>query len=237
MLRGDEVGALLGAHVLTKGVAPGRPFANSIVSSRLLGAMATAAGVPHEDTLTGFKWIGRVPNLAFGYEEALGYCVDSDHVRDKDGVSAALMLTELAATRKAAGSDLQAVLDELAIQHGVYATDSFSIRVSDLSLIGEIMAKLRGTPLTQVGGSSVARTDDLARGDGGLPPTEGLRYYLDDASRIIIRPSGTEPKLKIYLEVIEPVADAVDLGPARRRAGDRLTTIRTAMEAATKIDN
>jgi len=237
MLRGDEVGALLGAHVLAKGVAPGRPFANSIVSSRLLRAMATAAGVPHEETLTGFKWIGRVPNLAFGYEEALGYCVDSDHVRDKDGVSAALMLTELAATRKAAGSDLQAVLDELAIQHGVYATDSFSIRVSDLSLIGEIMAKLRGTPLTQVGGSSVARTDDLARGDGGLPPTEGLRYYLDDASRIIVRPSGTEPKLKIYLEVIEPVADAVDLGPTRRRAADRLTTIRTAMEAATKLDN
>ena len=147
------------------------------------------------------------------------------------------MLTELAATRKAAGCDLQAVLDELAIQHGVYATDSFSIRVSDLALIGEIMAKLRGTPLTEVGGSAVARTDDLARGDGGLPPTEGLRYYLDDASRIIVRPSGTEPKLKIYLEVIEPVADPADLTPARRRASARLTTIRTAMEVATELQN
>ena len=234
MLRGDEVGALLGAHILARGVAPGRPFANSIVSSRLLGAMATAAGVPHEETLTGFKWIGRVAGLAFGYEEALGYCVDSDHVRDKDGVSAALMLTELAATRKAASSDLQAVLDELAVTHGVYATDSFSIRVSDLSLIGEIMASLRAAPLKEVGGSAVVRADDLALGSEQLPPTEGLRYYLANDSRIIVRPSGTEPKLKVYLEVIVPVEGPEALGAARSTASDRLAGIRAAFEELTR---
>ena len=235
MLRGDEVGALLGAHILERGVPEGGRMANSIVSSRLLAAMARAAGVPHEETLTGFKWIGRVPDLAFGYEEALGYCVDSAHVRDKDGVTAALLLSELAARRKAAGSDLQTVLDELALEHGVYATDAFSIRVSDLSLIGRLMDRLREHPLTQVAGIPVARVDDLAQGAGGLPPTEGLRYYLADDSRIIVRPSGTEPKLKIYLEVIEPVANPADLPAARTRAAARLAAVRSAMEQATAI--
>ncbi len=234
MLRGDEVGALLGAHILDRGVPEGGRFANSIVSSRLLGAMAAKAGVPHEETLTGFKWIGRVPSLAFGYEEALGYCVDAAHVRDKDGISAALLLAELAAERKADGSDLQTVLDDLAIEHGVYATDAFSVRVDDLSLIGAIMARLRATPLTEVGGIPVARQQDLAVGVDGLLPTEGLRYYLGDDSRIIVRPSGTEPKLKIYLEVIEPVDDAADLSQARTRAAGRLSGIRAAMEATTR---
>lgn len=234
MLRGDEVGALLGAHILDRGVPEGGRFANSIVSSRLLGAMAAKAGVPHEETLTGFKWIGRVPSLAFGYEEALGYCVDAAHVRDKDGISAALLLAELAAERKADGSDLQTVLDDLAIEHGVYATDAFSVRVDDLSLIGAIMARLRATPLTEVGGIPVARQQDLAVGVDGLLPTEGLRYYLGDDSRIIVRPSGTEPKLKIYLEVIEPVDNAADLSQARTRAAGRLSGIRAAMEATTR---
>ncbi|HPF81561.1 phospho-sugar mutase [Nostocoides australiense] len=234
MLRGDEVGALLGAHILDRGVPEGGRFANSIVSSRLLGAMAAKAGVSHEETLTGFKWIGRVPSLAFGYEEALGYCVDAAHVRDKDGISAALLLAELAAERKADGSDLQTVLDDLAIEHGVYATDAFSVRVDDLSLIGAIMARLRATPLTEVGGIPVARQQDLAVGVDGLLPTEGLRYYLGDDSRIIVRPSGTEPKLKIYLEVIEPVDDAADLSQARTRAAGRLSGIRAAMEATTR---
>lgn len=234
MLRGDEVGALLGAHILDRGVPEGGRFANSIVSSRLLGAMAAKAGVSHEETLTGFKWIGRVPSLAFGYEEALGYCVDAAHVRDKDGISAALLLAELAAERKADGSHLQTVLDDLAIEHGVYATDAFSVRVDDLSLIGAIMARLRATPLTEVGGIPVARQQDLAVGVDGLLPTEGLRYYLGDDSRIIVRPSGTEPKLKIYLEVIEPVDNAADLSQARTRAAGRLSGIRAAMEATTR---
>ncbi len=234
MLRGDEVGALLGSHLLERGVPEGRVFANSIVSSRLLAAMARAAGVAHEETLTGFKWIGRVPGLAFGYEEALGYCVDPEQVKDKDGVSAALLLAELTAVLKAEGLTLVDRLDDLAREHGVYATDAFSIRVSDLSLIGTIMERLRAEPPSSVAGVAVSRLDDLAEGDGGLPPTEGLRWYLEDESRVIVRPSGTEPKLKVYLEVIEPVADG-DLRGARERAASRLGSLRTAYEDLTAV--
>ena len=235
MLRGDEVGALLGSHVLSRGVpadSADAVFANSIVSSRLLAAMCRAAGVRHEETLTGFKWIGRVPGLRYGYEEALGYCVDPAHVRDKDGVSAALLVAELAATLKAQGRTLADRLDDLAREHGVHATDSFSVRVEDLSLIGRVMDRLRAEPPTSVAGIGVARVDDLARGDGGLPPTEGLRWYLADDSRVIVRPSGTEPKLKVYLEVVEPVAGD-DLRGARERAAQRLAAIRADLEAAT----
>jgi phosphomannomutase len=236
MLRGDEVGVLLGSHLLERGVerdSPDAVFANSIVSSRLLAAMCRAAGVRHEETLTGFKWIARVPGLRFGYEEALGYCVDPEHVRDKDGVSAALLVAELAATLKAQGRSLADRLDDLARAHGVHATDAFSVRVSDLSLIGAVMDRLRDEPRETIAGVAVERLDDLARGDGGLPPTEGLRWYLADGSRVIVRPSGTEPKLKVYLEVVEPVAD--DLRAARRRAADRLAGIRADLESATTI--
>ncbi|SDP30094.1 phosphomannomutase [Pedococcus dokdonensis] len=233
MLRGDEVGALLGAHILARGVADGDVFANSIVSSRLLAAMATAAGVPHEETLTGFKWISRVDGLRYGYEEALGYCVDPPHVRDKDGVSAALVVAEMTATLKAEGRSLTDLLDDLATAHGVHATDSFSVRVADLSLIGTVMARLRDVPPTDVAGTAVARTDDLSQGSESLPPTDGLRYYLADDSRIIVRPSGTEPKLKVYLEVIEPVSG--DLAAARKAAADRLAAIRSAMEELTAL--
>ena len=234
MLRGDEVGALLGSHVLERGVPDGGVFANSIVSSRLLAAMARAAGVAHEETLTGFKWIGRVPNLAFGYEEALGYCVDAAKVRDKDGITAALMVAELAATLKADGRSLADRLDDLDRTHGVHATDAFSVRVGDLSLIDQMMARLRAHPVESVAGVQVSRTDDLAKGDGGLLPTEGLRYYLADDSRVIVRPSGTEPKLKVYLEVIEPVTGG-DLRGARERAAGRLAGIRAAFEALTAV--
>ena len=234
MLRGDEVGALLGSHVIARGVPEGGVLANSIVSSRMLATMARAAGVSHEETLTGFKWIGRVPGLAYGYEEALGYCVDPDHVKDKDGVTAALMLAELAATEKAAGRDLTDRLDDLAREHGVHATDAFSIRVEDLSIIGRIMERLRADPPASVAGVEVSRLDDLAEGDGGLPSTEGLRWYLTDASRIIVRPSGTEPKLKVYLEVIEPVTGD-DLRGARERAASRLAALRAAYEGFTSI--
>ena len=242
MLRGDEVGALLGSHLLAKGAAAGVladsadcVFANSIVSSRLLAAMCRAAGVRHEETLTGFKWISRVPGLRYGYEEALGYCVDPDQVRDKDGVTAALLFAELVAGLKADGRSVDDLLDDLARAHGVHATDSFSVRVEDLSLIGEIMARLRSAPLTTVAGVDVSRADDLAQGDGGLPPTEGLRYYLADDSRIIVRPSGTEPKLKVYLEVVEPVGAGEEVKVARGRAGSRLAGIRADLEAATRL--
>ena len=236
MLRGDEVGALLGSHLLERGAgeAPGVVFANSIVSSRLLSAMCRAAGVAHEETLTGFKWIGRVEGLRYGYEEALGYCVDPEHVRDKDGVSAALLVAELAATLKARGRTLGDRLDDLARAHGVHATDAFSVRVSDLALIGTLMARLRDEPRDAIAGVSVERLDDLASGVGGLPPTDGLRWYLADGSRVIVRPSGTEPKLKVYLEVVEPVAGE-DLRGARERAAERLAAIRSDLEAATRV--
>ncbi len=235
MLRGDELGALLGWHLLQRGVPQGRGFANSIVSSRLLGAMARAAGVPHEETLTGFKWIARVPDLAYGYEEALGYCVAPDVVRDKDGVSAALLVAELTADLRTQGRTPLDVLDDIARQHGVYHTDAFSVRVSDLSLIGMVMARLRQSPPGQIAGQPVARLDDLAAGDGGLPPTDGLRFFLADDSRIIVRPSGTEPKLKVYLEVIEPVRDG-DVAAAKARATQRMSAVKADFVALTTTD-
>ena len=141
MLRGDEVGALLGAPPDLA-----RPDGHLRHVDRVLDAarrMARAAGQPYVETLTGFKWIGRVPGLAFGYEEALGYCCDPEHVKDKDGVSALLLLCELAAETKAAGRTLVDVLDDLAVSHGLHATDQLSVRVADLSLIAAAMERLR----------------------------------------------------------------------------------------------
>ncbi|KRF47301.1 phosphomannomutase [Terrabacter sp. Soil811] len=235
MLRGDEVGALLGAHIVQRGVSRRDVFANSIVSSRLLASIAKAAGLAHEETLTGFKWISRVDRLRYGYEEALGYCVAPQLVRDKDGVSAALLLAELAAGLKAQGRTLIDLLDDLAIEHGVHATDSFAVRVSDLAQTDTLMGRLRAEPPTTVAGVDVARVDDLAEGDGGLPPTEGLRYHLADRSRVIVRPSGTEPKVKVYLEVIEPVAGPASLGESRAVAETRLARVRADLERLTSL--
>jgi phosphomannomutase len=226
---------LLGAHILARGVEPDAVFANSIVSSRLLAAMARRAGIRHEETLTGFKWISRVEGLRYGYEEALGYCVDPDSVRDKDGVSACLLVAELAAGLKAQGRGVTDLLDDLARTHGVYATDAFSVRVADLSLIATVMSRLRDAPPQEVAGIAVSRRDDLAKGSADLPPTDGLRYYLEDDSRIIVRPSGTEPKLKVYLEVIEPVDDPEALAACRRSASERLASIRDAMGRLTSV--
>ena len=149
-------------------------------------------------------------------------------------MSAALLLAELAATLKASGRGLLDRLDELAHAHGVYATDAFSVRVADLALIDVVMARLRTAPPESVAGVPVARLDDLSLGAGGLPPTEGLRWYLADDTRIIVRPSGTEPKLKVYLEVIEPVTGG-DLRGARERAAGRLAAVRTAYEDLTRL--
>jgi phosphomannomutase len=231
MLRGDEVGALLGDHLLRQGRAG--VYANSIVSSSLLGTMAKAHGQPHEETLTGFKWIGRVEGLVFGYEEALGYCVDPGKVRDKDGVSALLLMCELAAELKQAGLTLVDRLDEIASTYGVHATDQLSVRMSDLSQIPATMDRLRTTPPTSLGGLAVDGIDDLALGSALLPPTDGLRFRLAEGARVIVRPSGTEPKIKCYLEVVEPTTDGV--GPARARAAERLAAIRTDMAAAAGI--
>ncbi|MCX6497797.1 MAG: phospho-sugar mutase [Arthrobacter sp.] len=222
MLRGDEVGALLGAHVVARldgigGAAVG-VFANSIVSSRLLARIAAAAGYTHEETLTGFKWIARVPGLLYGYEEALGYCVAPTLVRDKDGISAAVLIAELAAAAKADGKTIFDTLDELYLVHGLHANDQLSIRVADLGLLDAMMNRLRVSPPDSFGGSAVETAVDLAEGSEHLPPTEGMLYLTRDHTRVIIRPSGTEPKLKCYLEVIRSVGSAAELPAARLEA-------------------
>ncbi|NYV78815.1 phospho-sugar mutase, partial [Streptomyces sp. UH6] len=223
MLRGDEVGALLAAHLADRGVTG--TFAESIVSSSLLGRIARKAGVGHEQTLTGFKWIARVEGLRYGYEEALGYCVDPDGVRDKDGVTAALLVTELASVLKERGRTLPDLLDDLAVEHGLHATDQLSVRVQDLGVIAGAMARLRKSPPASLAGLAVVRAEDLAEGSDDLPPTDGLRYTLDGA-RVIVRPSGTEPKLKCYLEVVVPVASRDTLPAARQAAAERLVALK-----------
>ncbi|MFE0345870.1 phospho-sugar mutase [Streptomyces griseoluteus] len=232
MLRGDEVGALLAAHLVGRGVTG--TFAESIVSSSLLGRIAEKAGLGYEETLTGFKWIARVEGLRYGYEEALGYCVDPEGVRDKDGITAALLITELASELKESGRTLLDLLDDLALEHGLHATDQLSVRVQDLSVIADAMRRLRERPPTALAGLAVISAEDLTRGTASLPPTDGLRYALDGA-RVIVRPSGTEPKLKCYLEVVVPVADRSTLPAARARATELLTAIKRDLSEAAGI--
>ncbi|NEE26136.1 phospho-sugar mutase, partial [Streptomyces sp. SID7982] len=232
MLRGDEVGALLAAHLVERGATG--VFAESIVSSSLLGRIAEKAGLGYEETLTGFKWIARVDGLRYGYEEALGYCVDPEGVRDKDGITAALLVAELASVLKEQGRTLLDLLDDLALAHGLHATDQLSVRVEDLSVIADAMARLREQPPTALAGLAVTSAEDLSQGTDRLPPTDGLRYQLEGA-RVIVRPSGTEPKLKCYLEVVVPVADATGLPAARARGGELLAGIKRDLATAAGI--
>lgn len=235
MLRGDEVGALLAEHLVHKGARG--TFAESIVSSSLLGRIADAAGLPYEETLTGFKWIARVEGLRYGYEEALGYCVDPEGVRDKDGITAALLVAELASELKEQGRTLTDLLDDLAVAHGLHGTDQLSVRVEDLSIIANAMRRLREQPPTVLAGLRIVSAEDLNRGTATLPPTDGLRYYLDGEfkARVIVRPSGTEPKLKCYLEVVVPVAGASELRSARERAAEVLDGIKRDLAEAAGI--
>ena len=233
MLRGDEVGALLAHALLARGKRG--TYACSIVSSSLLGKLAAAAGQPYAETLTGFKWISKVEGLAFGYEEALGYCVDPEHVKDKDGVSALLLLCELAAAAKADGRTLVDILDDIALAHGLHATDQLSARVTDLGKIAAAMDRLRTSPPRELGGLAVERVDDLSAGSADLPPTDGLRYRLADGARVIVRPSGTEPKLKCYLEVVVPVDPDAGVDAARIAAAGRLDALRDDVKAAAGI--
>lgn len=226
-LKGDEVGSLLAWWMIRRGTAPG-VFASSIVSCSLLKEIAESAGHDYQQTLTGFKWIARIPNLRFGYEEALGYCVDPDAVKDKDGVSAALLIAEMAARLKSEGRTVQDVLDELALAHGLYVTEQVSIRVDDLLTISKIMQRLRSKTPTSVGGFQVTAFADFEQGVDGLPPTDGLRFELESGSRIIVRPSGTEPKIKCYLQVVIPVTGGA-LGQARDLASGRLNAIGAAV--------
>jgi phosphomannomutase len=230
MLTGDEVGALLGWWIAERGRRDGSPatgvYAESIVSGTLLERIAADAGLGYATTLTGFKWISKVPGLRFGYEEALGYCVDPAAVKDKDGITASLLMLEMVAALKAEGRGPQDVLDGLARRFGLHATSQLSVRVSDLALITEAMARLRANPPASIGGREVLGMVDLARGADGLPPTDGLRFTLADA-RVIVRPSGTEPKLKCYLQVVVPVDG--EIADARATAQSELDALRTGV--------
>ena len=233
MLTGDEVGALLGWWIAERGRRDGTPatgvYAQSIVSGTLLQRIAIDAGLGYATTLTGFKWISRVPDLRFGYEEALGYCCDPGAVKDKDGITASLVILEMVAELKAQGRGPQDVLDDLARKFGLYATSQLSVRVSDIALIADAMARLRAAPPISLGGRDVVAMDDLARGADGLPPTDGLRFMLEDA-RVIIRPSGTEPKIKCYLQVVVPVTG--EIAAARFTADSELTALRAGVADA-----
>ncbi|MER7362004.1 phospho-sugar mutase, partial [Nonomuraea wenchangensis] len=212
MLTGDEVGGLLAEHVITHTTGD-RMVATTIVSSTLLGKIAAAHGVRYGETLTGFKWIIKAgPGLVFGYEEAIGYSVGSDAglpVHDKDGIGAALTVAAIAAAAKRDGRTLLDLLDDQARRYGLHATTQLSFRVAELSQIAGAMDRLRAEPPAELGGRKVLAVDDLAEGSGGLPPTDGLRYRLEGDARVVVRPSGTEPKLKCYLEVVAPVTGEV----------------------------
>lgn len=205
MLRGDELGALLGEYIARK--SNGGILANSIVSSSILQKIAQHYSMEFRQTLTGFKWLAKIKNLTFGYEEALGYCVDSHSVNDKDGISAALVLAQLATDLKMDGKSLLDLLDEIWLRHGFHGTEQISIRVQDLGRVATLLASLRTNPPTAIAGRQVLSIDDLNKPKDGLPPTDGLRLWLEGEIRVIIRPSGTEAKVKCYVEVITRQGD------------------------------
>ena len=201
MLRGDELGAILGESIARK--SNSGIFANSIVSSSILKKIAAHHNLEFKETLTGFKWLAKIKGLTFGYEEALGYAVDAHTVNDKDGISAAITLAQIATDLAADGKTVLDLLNEIWSRHGFHATEQISIRLSDLSKVGVILGGLRRNPPLHIAGRTVTSIDDLSVPTDGLPPTDGLRIWLDGGVRIIIRPSGTEAKMKCYIEVIE----------------------------------
>jgi phosphomannomutase len=226
VLRGDEVGVLLADHLMRKGVTG--TYATTIVSASLMKALCQARGLGYTETLTGFKWIVRGgADLAFGYEEALGYCVAPRMVRDKDGITAALMVAELAAGLKAELRTLQDRLDEIALAHGLYVTDQLSVRFDDLAEITGTMARLRARMPSSLLDEPVHSAEDLL-------PEADVVILRTESARVVVRPSGTEPKLKAYLEVVEPVVDG-DLAAARERAAATIVALRTETAAALGI--
>lgn len=229
-LNGDEIGSLLGDQIAKIGAITGGTLASSIVSSRLLKEIAGRHGLTHVSTLTGFKWIARVPQLIFGYEEAIGFCVDPDGVRDKDGITAGLLLAHVAAQLRSKNKTIGEQLDHLAETHGVYLTAPVTIRVDDLSLMPATMAHLRANPPTQLAGSLVTSVEDLSEGSQALPPTDAIVILNELGDRAVVRPSGTEPKVKCYLEVIEPVTQSLD--SSRAAASSRMAQLQADMSKA-----
>ena len=238
VLTGDQVGGLIGSYLLERTAAEPRPgrrlVVTTVVSSTMLAKIAASAGVSYAQTLTGFKWIVRGGQQAsgtrflFGYEEALGYAV-GDVVRDKDGISAALAVLSLATTARAAGRSLLDRWDALEAAHGVHLTAQVTLHAPSPA---GIMGRLRAAPPAALAGQPVTGSADLAAGAGtagvpGLPPADVMIYRLPGA-RVVIRPSGTEPKLKAYLEIVEP-ATARTLAAARAAATARLAPLRTAV--------
>jgi phosphomannomutase len=247
ILRGDEIGVLLADHILRHTSGDDRLVATTIVSSSLLARMAEAEGVHYAETLTGFKWIVRAafqrPDLrfVFGYEEALGYCAGT-MVRDKDGITAALLLAELVADLAggSGGGSPRTVhdrLDELAAEHGAHVTDQWSLRLpgpTGLARVAAVMSGLRQAPPAALDGRTITEVEDLLAG-GPLPPSDVVILRLGRA-RVMVRPSGTEPKLKLYFEAVEPVRDG-DVGRARAAAADAVRRLRHAMVAALRLDS
>lgn len=210
-LTGNQVGLLLGWRAARlaaeSGHIDGASLACSLVSSPGLEVVARHYGLDFHATLTGFKWISRAPGLVFGYEEALGYLVNPETVRDKDGISAAVALLGMVAEARERGKTLSDLLDEFDETFGFFASDQVSVRVDDLSVIGRIMGALRAQHPSSIGDVDVERVDDLLEGSDGVPPADVLRYTLADGSRLVVRPSGTEPKLKLYLDARGESAD------------------------------
>ena len=205
MLRGDELGVIFGEWIAR--TQPSGTMGNSIVSSSALRKIAAHYGVDFKEVLTGFKWLAKIEDLAYGYEEAIGYAVDSETVNDKDGVSAALFLAQITMDLKRDGLTLSDLLNEIWERHGFHGTEQISIRVSDMGAITRLLATLRSNPPQEIAGRAVEAIDDLAAPQDGLPPTDGLRIWLAGGIRAIIRPSGTEAKMKCYLEVITKSAE------------------------------
>ena len=225
-LTGDEIGLILGDQIARRQVAQGKTgtLACSIVSSSVLSQVAKHFGLAYQETLTGFKWISKVKNLAFGFEEALGYCVDPRHTPDKDGISAALLIAELATGLALENKTLESHLAELGELYGHYATGQISIRVTDVSVISNLMSKLRNQPPSQISGVD-AKFTDLNVATAKLGATDGLRFDLADGRRVIVRPSGTEPKLKCYLQAV---------GSSKQHATESLTSLNEAMQELLK---
>ncbi|MGH3796183.1 MAG: phospho-sugar mutase [Pseudonocardiaceae bacterium] len=233
LLRGDETGVLLGEHRLTTHDQPDPLVATSIVSSSLLREVAAAHGARYAETRTGFKWLMRAGGgLIYAYEEALGYCVDPEAVHDKDGISAAVLACDLTATARAGGRTLEDLLDAIAVRHGVHLTDQVSVRRLDHAAVAAAMAGLRARPPTELAGHPV-RSEDL-RHDPRRPDDTLVLHGTGsgiDRFRVMVRPSGTEPKLKAYLEVVQPVGSPEQLSTAREQAAARLAAVRAATVA------